>query len=245
MIAGGEHSIPNATQQSPGTMSFTAYCIGLLYQEIATGLTSLAMTGLMNVQSPTIQCILTGGAMKKFRCVPIAMGVPVIFGMFSLFWVPLLFRLDLFVNSQGEPAPMLGLFVCLFAMSLCLSVALAFLKVALRRVEILPDKVVCKGIFPKDTFEMPYDACSMGMDYHVQNNGKIWWIYFYSGEHPKYKTKNPASRINSVKIQPGFVRIMYSEELFQTLMDTLPAKQCTTLQSIRRCAGFEKQGKII
>lgn len=183
--------------------------------------------------------------MKKFRCVPIAMGVPVIFGIFSLFWVPLLFRLDLFVNSQGEPAPMLGLFVCLFAMSLCLSVALAFLKVALRRVEVLPDKVVCKGIFPKDTFEMPYDACSVGMDYHVQNNGKIWWIYFYSGAHPKYKTKNPASRINSVKIQPGFVRIMYSEELFQTLMDTLPAKQCTTLQSIRRCAGFEKQGKII
>ena len=176
--------------------------------------------------------------MRKFRCVPMAMGIPVIFGIFSLFWVPLLFHLDLFVNSKGEPAPISGFFVCLFGIGLCLTVAIVFLGVALRRVEILPDKVVCKGLFPKD-------MCSVGMDYHVQNNGKIWWIYFYSGAHPKYKTKNPASRINSVKIQPGFVRIMYSEELYQTLMDTLPAKQCTTLQSIRRCAGFEKQGKIV
>jgi len=182
--------------------------------------------------------------MKKFRCVPLSMGIPVIFGLCGLFWVPFLFNLDVFVNSKGEPAPQAGLILCIFAIVCSLSGVITTLSFAVKRVEIYSDRVICKGLFPKDTFELVYDTCNVGMDYHVQNGGKIWWIYFYSGSHPKYKTKNPANRINSIKIQPGFVRIMYDEELYQTLMETLPSKQCTALKSIRRYSGFEKQGKI-
>ena len=183
--------------------------------------------------------------MKKFRCVPLFMGIPVIFGIGAIFWVPLLFHLDVFVNSKGEPNPVGGLALCVFFILFSLTFAIASLGFAVKRVEIHSDRVVCKGLLPKDTFKLPYDTCNVGMDYHVQNGGKIWWIYFYSGPHPKYKANNPANRINSVKIQPGFVRIMYSEELYQTLMDTMPPKQCTALKSMRRCAGFDKQGRII
>ena len=183
--------------------------------------------------------------MKKFRCVPIAIGLPAIFSLLTLFWVPLLFRLDVFVNSKGEPDPVGGLVLCISMIILGLAATIVFLSVSVKRVEIFPDKIVCKGVLPKDTFAFEYDKCNVGMDYHVQNGNKIWWIYFYSGAHPKYKTKNPANRINSVKIQPGFVRIMYSEELYQALMDVMPPKQCTVLKSIRRCSGFDKQGRII
>ena len=174
-----------------------------------------------------------------------AIGIPVIFGIGSLFWVPFLFRLDVFVNSRGEPDPVGGLCLCLIMIAASGLMAIVCLPAAAKRVEIFPDKVICKGLLPRETFEMKYDQCIVGMDYHMQNGGKIWWIYFCSGAYPKYKTKNPAKRINSIKIRPGFVRIMYSEELYQTLLEALPAKQCDILKSVHRYSGFEKQGKII
>ena len=183
--------------------------------------------------------------MKKFRCVPLLIGIPVIFGISALCWVPFLLHLELFVNSKGEQNPLGGLILCSFMILFSLLVMFVSLGFAVKRIEVHSDKIVYKGFLPKDTFAFEYGKCNIGMDYHVQNGGKIWWIYFYTGKHPQYKSNNPASRINSVKIQPGFVRVMYSEELYRALMETMPPKQCTALKSILRCSNFDKQGKII
>ena len=47
--------------------------------------------------------------MKKFRCMPAFMGVPVIFFVFSLFYVYILLDPNAnFVNAAGEPDPLGG-----------------------------------------------------------------------------------------------------------------------------------------
>ena len=115
---------------------------------------------------------------------------------------------------------------------------------AIRRVEIYDDHIVCKGLFPSSKIFLDYDRCNVGMDWHAQNGNKIWWIYLCYGYAPTYKGKSPANRINAAKFRPGFIKIMYSEAVYQALIEVLPKKQKNMLMSARRFYGFENQGNI-
>lgn len=177
--------------------------------------------------------------MKKFRCIPIAAGLPII----SLGTVVLIALMTWEHWEALHDIELVFTELSLTLLGIVLAVVTAF--PAIRRVEIHSNHIKCKGLFPRDTFVIEYSKCIIGMDYHVQNWNKVWWIYLCYGQPPQYKSKNPANRMNAVIIRPGFIKIMYSDAVYETLLEVLPKKQKTALITARRCAGFEKQGKII
>jgi len=174
---------------------------------------------------------------NTFRCVPIAVGLPIIFFILTL---PQIYWMIFGITQERNDISVF--FGCMTVLSLLFAVFT--LPKAAQRIIILPTIVICRGILPQSAFYMNYDQCCVGMDYHIQNGNKVWWIYLCIGPTPKYKGKNPVNRINTVKIRPGFVRIMYSDAVYDALITVLPKKQKTALETSRRCAGFEKQGKI-
>ena len=183
--------------------------------------------------------------MTKFRCMPIAIGIPIVFCCIAVFWIFLPMLPDIrFLDFQGNIDPHNGRGLCAVLVAFSLLGAVLTLRNALWRVELMEHKLVCKGLIPKDTFEIFYDSCNIGMDYHIQNGNKIWWIYICSGTLSDYKDKKYPGGMNQVKIRAGFVKILYSQQVYEALLDSLPKKQRTGLITARRCAGFEKQGSV-
>ena len=176
---------------------------------------------------------------------PIAVSLPILFGIFGAFWFIPMMKLQVFVDSKGSPNPVGGLCVCLIFICVSWGIALFTLRNAGWRIEIMNDKIKCKGLFPKDTFEIDYTKSNVGMDYHVQNGNSIWWIYISSGTHPLYKAQNGQTKMNATNIRPGFIKIVYSEAVYDALLEVLPKKQRNGLISARRYAGFSKQGRIL
>ena len=170
--------------------------------------------------------------MKQYRCVPIAAGLPIVFAALALC------HLYCALAYEGAFAVFMFSFVAVLGLVVYTGIP------AIDRVEIYADRIICKRLLPKDTFSVFYETCNIGMDYHFQNGNKIWWIYFCEGPLPRYKGKNAANRINTGKIKPGFIKIMYSDEVYEALMAVLPKKQQTALLTSRRCANFGKQGSI-
>lgn len=175
---------------------------------------------------------------KTFLCVPISLGLPVIFFVASAVH----FIMALWLLQKVEITAIVLLFS--FSFFSLLMVIFTGMKSAWR-VRIQQKCIICKGLLPRSTFSIEYDKCTIGMDWHSQNGNRIWWIYLCYGRKPEYKSTNPNQRMNTLKCQPGFIRIMYSHEVYEALMNVLPKKQRTGLETSRRYAGFEKQGKII
>lgn len=177
---------------------------------------------------------------KSYLCVPIGLGLPCIFFVltgvcvYSALWAR---------NIAPAQNDVVLIFYTFAFLSLLFAVVL--FEKAVWRVEVYQDSIVCKGLMPHHTFSLEYEKCTIGMDWHKQNGNKIWWIYLCYGYKPTYQSKNPANRINAMKCQPGFIRIMFSEEVYDALLLVLPRKQRIALETSRRCAGFDKQGKII
>lgn len=174
-----------------------------------------------------------GENMKKqrYQCIP---GAAVIPGFFFFFMIIYLF---FFVQSIIEKN-LEGIGATCFFVCICFIPAIATLPQCIRRVEIRSDYICCRGILPRSTFTIDWDACSIGMDYHCQSGRKVWWIYVCDGTLSNYMPPEKLHKINSVKIKPGFVRIMYSDRVYTTLLEVLPKKQQTALISARRCAGL-------
>ena len=68
------------------------------------------------------------------------------------------------------------------------------------------------------------------MDYATTTGSTNWWIYLSYGPLPKYKGNSPANRINSLRTNQEFVRIMYYEEVYEALLQVLPKHQKVCLQ---------------
>ena len=175
---------------------------------------------------------------KTYFCVPIGLGLPIIFLLLTV--LSIVMALWLIQIGQNDVAPIFAFFA-LLAIAIA---AITFVK-AVQRVEIQSNIIVCKSLLPRSTFSMEYDKCTIGMDWHKQNGNLIWWIYLCYGHMPVYRSNNPHNRINALRYRPGFIRIMYRDNVYEALISVLPKKQKTALETSRRFAGFDKQGKMI
>ena len=113
--------------------------------------------------------------------------------------------------------------LCVFGLFFVGSCFMFFVSVqqTLCSIQFHHEFAVCRIPFGKDV-EIVYDKCSVGFDYHIQNGNKIWWIYLCYGKMPPYKNPHLGNRINSIQCQPGFIRIMYREEVYNALIEVLP-----------------------
>ena len=175
---------------------------------------------------------------KTYLCVPIGLGLPLVF--LGLTVLSIAMALWLVRVDQNDVVPIFLAFSLL-----SVSIAVTTFGKAIWRVEIKQDSIICKGLMPHHTFSLAYEKCTIGMDWHKQNGNKIWWIYLCLGRMSCFQSKNPAKRINALDCKPGFIRIMYRDEVYEELISVLPKKQRSALEISRRCAGFDKQGKII
>lgn len=175
-----------------------------------------------------------------FFCVPIALGLPLISCAVTSIHV----YIALWIVHIDPDAVDVSVLFSVSSLFLMLLTGFTF-STAIWRVRLQDDAVVCKGWLPRHTFSLEYEKCTVGMDWHLQNGNKIWWIYLCYGYKPSYKSKNPAKRINALKCKPGFIRIMYRDEVYQALMSVLPKKQAGELEASLKFAGFRQQGRII
>lgn len=175
---------------------------------------------------------------RVIRCNPYAFYLPLYFLSFVIVgaWMAVYF------NAENDTDGVLG-GILVFVLSFI--IAIIMLPLAFETITLSSEALVYKKLFSSQKIVMEYSKCNIGLDYHIQNGNKIWWIYLTYGYKPKYPSKNKRNRINAEKIRPGFVKIMYSDIAFEALIDVLPQKQKDELVTARRFAGFASQGKII
>lgn len=161
--------------------------------------------------------------MKKYRCMPIAIGIPIVMLLVIPFWIIMM------ILEQKWDFHIVALF------NIVLDIVIAILTAipAARRVEIYQDKIVCKGLFPAQSYELYYEKCNIGMDYSWQNGSKLWWIYICYGNPPRFKTYSP-NRMNAVKFRPGYIKMHYNDDIYNALLSVLPKKQYEGLVSAKK-----------
>ena len=169
--------------------------------------------------------------MKRFRCIPVAIVLPIFFFAGTIIHAALL------AWVISDDMDIVGIAYTGFMCIMCTVFTLALLSPTGYSVTIHPDYIECKSLTPKSKFIMQYDDCSVGMDFHTQSGMKVWWIYLCKGSLSAYKK---GKQINSVKIAPGFIRIMYSDKVYQALIEVLSKKQQTALATARRYADMEQ-----
>lgn len=168
-----------------------------------------------------------------YFCMPIALSLPVIFAAMAAFCY---FTAYIYWENNHDLSRSLS-FVLFGLLSLVMTICLTPTTVG--RVEIHNDIILYKGLLPHSKFELEYAKCNVGMDYHKQGNRTIWWIYLCEGPVPQYNTQNSANRINAVKIRPGFIKIMYSADIYRVLMEVLPEPQKNALKTAH-CSEYSK-----
>ena len=168
--------------------------------------------------------------MRKIRCMPVAIGIPMIFLLHIFVWI----AITLWIKQRDMTV------VAIFFSILELSVSLCMLPNAVRRVELYSNKVVCKGILPSQTYEIDYEKCNIGMDYSFGRGRKIWWIYICYGPPPRFKSANSPNRMNAVKFKPGFIKMHYNDKVYNALLEVLPKQQRSALINAKKWADKEK-----
>ena len=167
--------------------------------------------------------------MKRFQCIPIAIVLPIFFFVSAIIHAVLLAWTITDMDVEGIVYT--GI---MFIISIAMAIILLFSTGNF--IIIYPDHIVCQGYMRKNKFSMLYSDCIIGLDFHNQSGMKVWWIYVCSG---CLKTYKQGGQINSVKIRPGFIRIMYSNEVYREFVAALPKKQRTALITACRCAGLQ------
>ena len=166
--------------------------------------------------------------MKKFYCVPGAIALPIIFFACGIVWIILAAHMNL-CDDIG------GILVTIIMISLSWGFAIFLLPYCMRRVEIYKDKIVCKSIFPSQTYEIEYEKCNLGIDYSWARHGTVWWLYICYGQPPRFKSTS-LDRIAATKYRPGFIKFHYSEELYNALLEVLPKQKRYSLMSAKKWA---------
>ncbi len=163
--------------------------------------------------------------MKKFYCMPMARVIPIMFLLAILVWILLMlwaWQDDLW-------------WLTIAYITLCLAGIIFTLPYCMRRVEIYKDKIVCKSILPSQTYEIEYEKCNLGIDYSWARNGNVWWLYICYGQPPRFKSTS-LDRIAAMKYRPGFIKMHYSEEVYNALLEVLPKQKRYSLMSAKKWA---------
>lgn len=160
---------------------------------------------------------------KRFFCTPISFGIPIVFLVGSLCWVYLLLMI-----SDDDLLP-----IGISMIAIGLIMVVITLSLSVRRVELHPDRIVCKGWLPRHTYELEYLKCNVGMDYSWANGRKVWWIYLCYGPPPRYSSKS-LDRISTEKYRPGFIKMHYREDFYNALLEVLPERQRRGLTSAQK-----------
>lgn len=166
--------------------------------------------------------------MKKFYCTPGGIILPIMFFAMALVWIALVTYWDDWNDKDMNV-------VTIFILSLSLCMAIVLLPYCMRRVEIYKDKIVCKSILPSQTYEIEYEKCNLGIDYSWARNGNVWWLYICYGQPPRFKSTS-LDRIAAMKYRPGFIKMHYSEELYNALLEVLPKQKRYSLMSAKKWA---------
>ncbi len=167
---------------------------------------------------------------KRFPCVPNASFLPFFYILGEFF---LLFVLYMCLTEGNIAASFVAFLFCVAT----LSFAVWCWEETMRQVEIKSNHIICRAWLCRNIV-IDYEKATVGMDYHLQRGNKVWWIYLCYGPSPIFDSRKPYNRMNSLKCKQGFVRIMYREDVYDTLIAVLPKKQKTALISARRCAGL-------
>ena len=162
--------------------------------------------------------------MRKFRCMPMALSLPIVFLFNVLCWI----FLQLWTRLQTLLP--ITIFFCSFSFTLAVLTMIP----AIRRIELYETKIICKGFLPLQTYELEYNKSNVGMDYSLQGGRKIWWIYICYGAPPQFKSTNSVNRVNAVKFQPGYIKMHYTDDVYNALLEVLPKKQRTALISSKK-----------
>ena len=80
-----------------------------------------------------------------------------------------------------------------------------------------------------------YEKCNLGINYSWTRNGNVWWLYICYGQPPKFKSTS-LDRIAALKFRPGFIKMHYSEELYNALLEVLPKQKRYSLMSAKKWA---------
>lgn len=176
--------------------------------------------------------------MKRYRCIPLAFALPIMFLIPAIIYAVV--GVSAWIDGDIE-----GVVFTSIMSLLSFAFAVGLMPQSSKSVIIFPDYILCKGWLSQGAFKIYYEQCNIGMAFHNQNGRKLWWIYICDGLYTQYMPRHSGKQINSVRIKPGFIRIMYSDEVYNALLDVLPKKQREALISARKFAGFNKQGKII
>ena len=169
--------------------------------------------------------------MKKFRCMPVAIGIPTIFLLNILCWI----ILAIWEREKGM------LLLATFFIVIELALSMYYMNLAIRRVELYSNRIVCKGLLPSQTYEIEYEKCNIGMDYSWRSGGKIWWIYICYGPAPRFKSASSLNRMNSVKFKPGFIKMHYNDKVYNALLEVLPKQQRSALIYAKKWADKDKK----
>ena len=163
--------------------------------------------------------------MKKYPCIPGAaflswfFSFAVLIYLVSAYWAVM--------DGQVDAAYCIVVFA---------AVTLSFLiwqwKRTVWNVLIFEHGVVCRALFCRPIF-ISFDDCRVGFGYHIQGSGKVWWIYLCDSRS-RFDTRFLCNKINTLKCEDGFIRIIYRQDLFAELMDRLPRQHRETLLSEKR-----------
>lgn len=171
---------------------------------------------------------------NKYQCIPLANALVIVWVVLLFVYAGLMYVLyspecsDFVIQpSSQDEAVLLALgWVALGAG--CVGCFIWSLISCSRYIVLEEDRLLCKALFRK-TIVLEYSKCNVGMDYSYNTSAAYWWIYFSIGPLPKYNPKIPINRINSVKYSDSLVKIMYSDEVYEALLEVLPKRQKTAL----------------
>lgn len=156
-------------------------------------------------------------------------GMLVIFiGLFGI-----AFYTALFIRCFIEKSLMPSLVAALFIIS-CVWYVIYFSRQSIAYIRFYSDHLECYVPF-QSRIKLEYNMCIVGMGFSFSTSKKVFWIYFRDqSEQKTYLSQHPPKKINEERCRTGFVRIMYREDLYNTIIDLLPKKHRVALETSKK-----------
>ena len=165
---------------------------------------------------------------KFYSSVPGGM-LAIFIGLFGI-----AFYTALFIRCFIEKSLMPSLVAALFIIS-CVWYVIYFSRQSIAYIRFYSDHLECYVPF-QSIIKLEYNMCIVGMSFSSSTSKKVFWIYFQDqNEQKTCLSQHPPKKINEERCRNGFVRIMYREDLYNTIIDLLPKRHRVALETSKRC----------